>query len=146
MTEILEPHKKKESSRRKGSDSAFHKPSTAEIGSGTSGGGVGGVEKASRVMEKKEATAAANSNYYDRPSGSSGSSTSYSAFPSPYSPYNYPPSVSPYFYPGSYCPPPPPPLGEQSLREGKETKGRSTDSKYYDLNRTSGQHYQPPKW
>lgn len=154
-----QPHKKKESSRRKAGDSAFHKPSTATPDVGVGKTGVAAAGAGSSVAEKKE-TAATNSNYYDR---TPGSSSSFGAFPSPYSPYNYPPSA--YFYPGSYHAPPLLPehssasaVGrDQSSKEGKSSSSRSSSSntatplidpasKYYDLNRTSAQHYQPPKW
>lgn len=129
---IAVAQKKKESSRKKttGGESAFHKPTDSlEV---KIGGGSGG--------EKKETPS--NSNYYDR--------SSYSAFPSPYSPYTYPPSS--YFYPGGYCAPPPPsnlPPGQLHTSRGaasdKDTKGRSADAqaalKYFD--KPSGH---PPKW
>lgn len=130
-------HKKKESgssgSRRKGGDSAFHKPTTG------AGPDVGEVK-----VEKKEPL---NNNYYDRTP--SNSSSGFSAFPSPYSPYNYPPS--PYFYPGGYHTPlADPSSGREkegkSGRASRETSDPGSSSKYYDLSRTSSQHYQPPKW
>lgn len=129
--------RKESSSSKKKSESAFHKPNSADV--------------PEIKAEKKEAIP--STNYYDRAMAASSTYSGYSpAYLGGPSPYNYPPSS--YFYPTSYCAPNTASTTATDpatvARDVKESKGNGTDSgamgKYYELNRTTPQHYHPPKW